>query len=335
MPHAFARGCVERMATLEIDSLTKSYGDVRALRPPARAARPGPPCGSVAATAAGTTTPRRTARGALAADGGEVRWEGRPLDLAARRRIGYMPEERGLYPRMKVGEQLVYLARLHGLSAAAAKDAMERWTTTLGVEARRGDEVQKLSLGNQQRVQLAAALTHDPELLVLDEPFSGLDPVAVDVMSGVLRDRAQAGVPVVFSSHQLDLVERLCDRVGIIKDGAMVEVGTIDELRRTEQERWVVDGPPGATWIGAVPDARAVSLEGSRTVVELAPGPTGDGTRGVPGGREQAVLRAALAAGPVHEFALVRPSLTELYRDVVSAEEKPAATAAETVEVGA
>ncbi len=247
-----------------------------------------------------------------------------------------MPEERGLYPRMKVGEQLVYLARLHGLSAAAAKDAMERWTTTLGVEARRGDEVQKLSLGNQQRVQLAAALTHDPELLVLDEPFSGLDPVAVDVMSGVLRDRAEAGVPVVFSSHQLDLVERLCDRVGIIKDGAMVEVGTIDELRRTEQERWVVDGPPGATWIGAVPDARAVSLEGSRTVVELVPGgSTGDGTGGVPGGREQAVLRAALAAGPGPAFALVRPSLTELYRDVVSAEEKPAATAAETVEVGA
>ncbi len=180
---------------------------------------------------------------------------------------------------MKVGEQLVYLARLHGLSAAGAKDAMERWTTTLGVEARRDDEVQKLSLGNQQRVQLAAALTHDPELLVLDEPFSGLDPVAVDVMSGVLRDRADAGVPVVFSSHQLDLVERLCDRVGIIKDGAMVEVGTIDELRRTEQERWVVDGPPGATWIGAVPDARAVSLEGrapsssSRPAVRPVPGP--------------------------------------------------------------
>ncbi|MCR1982248.1 ATP-binding cassette domain-containing protein [Cellulosimicrobium cellulans] len=328
------------MATLEIDSLTKSYGAVRALRGTSFDVRAGEIFGFVGSNGAGKTTTMRIVLGVLAADGGEVRWEGRPLDLAARRRIGYMPEERGLYPRMKVGEQLVYLARLHGLSAAGAKDAMERWTTTLGVEARRDDEVQKLSLGNQQRVQLAAALTHDPELLVLDEPFSGLDPVAVDVMSGVLRDRADAGVPVVFSSHQLDLVERLCDRVGIIKDGAMVEVGTIDELRRTEQERWVVDGPPGATWIGAVPDARAVSLEGSRTVVELAPGGppgagTGDGTGGVPGGREQAVLRAALAAGPVHEFALVRPSLTELYRDVVSAEEKPAATAAETVEVGA
>ena len=326
------------MATLEIDSLTKTYGDVRALRGTSFDVRAGEIFGFVGSNGAGKTTTMRIILGVLAADGGEVRWDGRPIDLAARRRIGYMPEERGLYPRMKVGEQLVYLARLHGLSAADAKDAMERWTTTLGVDARRGDEVQKLSLGNQQRVQLAAALTHDPELLVLDEPFSGLDPVAVDVMSGVLRDRAEAGVPVVFSSHQLDLVERLCDRVGIIKDGAMVEVGTIDELRRTETERWVVDGPPGATWIGAVPDARAVSLERSRTVVELThrDGAAGDRTAvDGPSGREQAVLRAALAAGPVHEFSLVRPSLTELYRDVVSAEEKPAGTAAETVEVGA
>ncbi|WP_454729838.1 ABC transporter ATP-binding protein [Cellulosimicrobium protaetiae] len=321
------------MATLEIGSLTKTYGDVRALRGTSFDVRAGEIFGFVGSNGAGKTTTMRIVLGVLAADGGEVRWDGRPIDLAARRRIGYMPEERGLYPRMKVGEQLVYLARLHGLSAADATDAMERWTTTLGVDARRGDEVQKLSLGNQQRVQLAAALTHDPELLVLDEPFSGLDPVAVDVMSGVLRDRAEAGVPVVFSSHQLDLVERLCDRVGIIKDGAMVEVGTIDELRRTETERWVVDGPPGAGWIGAVPDARAVSLEGSRTVVELTPGAGAavDGTSG----REQAVLRAALAAGPVHEFSLVRPSLTELYRDVVSAEEHPAAVAAETVGVGA
>ena len=137
-----------------------------------------------------------------------------------------MPEERGLYPKMKVGEQLVYLARLHGLSTAAARRSVETWTERLGVAHRRDDEVQKLSLGNQQRVQLAAALVHDPQILVLDEPFSGLDPVAVDVMSQVLRDKVAEGVPTVFSSHQLDLVERLCDRVGIVKDGRMVAVGT-------------------------------------------------------------------------------------------------------------
>ena len=158
---------------------------------------------------------------------------------------------------MKVGDQLVYLARLHGMDRTAAQRSMRRWTENLGVEARRGDEVIRLSLGNQQRVQLAAALVHDPQILVLDEPFSGLDPVAVDVMSDVLR--AQARVPVMFSSHQLELVERLADRVGIVKDGSMVAVGTIDELRRTEQQQLLVDGPPPTEWVSRVPAARVVT----------------------------------------------------------------------------
>src|SRR5699024_6286243 len=126
------------------------------------------------------------------------------------------------YPKMKVGDQLRFLARLHGLSAADAATATDKWTERLGVASRRGDDVESLSLGNQQRVQLAAALVHEPEVLVLDEPFSGLDPVAVDVMSDVLKERAAAGVPVIFSSHQLDLVERLCHRVGIVSAGSMV-----------------------------------------------------------------------------------------------------------------
>ena len=169
-----------------------------------------------------------------------------------RRRIGYMPEERGLYPKMKVGEQLRYLGRLHGMAPADAASAVEHWTERLGIAARVGDEVQKLSLGNQQRVQLCAALIHDPEVLVLDEPFSGLDPVAVEVMSGVLRDAADAGAPVVFSSHQLDLVERLCDRVGIIREGRMVAVGTVGELSasRCHGDRRRGPARPGAGQAG-------------------------------------------------------------------------------------
>src|SRR5699024_11838385 len=160
-------------------------------------------------------------RGARGACCRQVRWAGSVLDRKARRQVGYMPEERGLYPKMKVGQQLVYLARLHGMGKAEAIAAMEHWTAVLNVDSRRGDEVQQLSLGNQQRVQLCAALVHNPKVLVLDEPFSGLDPVAVEVMSQVLRERAAAGVPVVFSSHQLDLVERLCDRVGVVSAGQM------------------------------------------------------------------------------------------------------------------
>nr|WP_218888465.1 ATP-binding cassette domain-containing protein [Saccharopolyspora hordei] len=266
--------------------------------------------GFVGSNGAGKTTTMRIALGVLAADSGEVRWNGAPLDLTTRRRIGYMPEERGLYPRMKVGEQLAYLGELHGMSTADARAAADRWTERLGLAERRDEEVQKLSLGNQQRVQLAAALVHDPDVLVLDEPFSGLDPVAVDVMSAVLREKCDSGVPVVFSSHQLDLVQRLCDRVGIVRSGRMVACGSVDELRDQGPVTLVVDAPdatPG--WADGVPGARVVSVTGSRTTLELAEGAD-----------DQAVLKAALATGPVREFSRHRPSLTELFRNVVSEE---------------
>lgn len=296
------------MSTLELDRLTKRFGDVVALDDLSLDVAAGEILGFVGSNGAGKSTAMRIVLGVLAADAGEVRWDGRPIDAAARRRIGYMPEERGLYPRMKVGEQLRYLARLHGLEPRAATSAMDRWTSALGIDSRREDEVIRLSLGNQQRVQLAAALVHEPDLLVLDEPFSGLDPVAVDVMSLVLREQAAAGVPVVFSSHQLDLVERLCDRVGIIRAGRVVAVGSIEELRRTPTSQWFVDGPPADRWVRSVPQAILVQADAGSTVVELPDAP----------GLEQQVLEAALAAGPVRAFGRRRPSLTELYRDVVS-----------------
>ena len=299
------------MPTLEIDNLSKSYGSLRALDSMSFSVASGEIFGFVGSNGAGKSTTMRIALGVLAADSGEVRWDGAPLDVAARRAVGYMPEERGLYPKMKVGEQLVYLARLHGLSPKAATAAMELWTERLGVAARRDSDVQSLSLGNQQRVQLAAALVHDPEILVLDEPFSGLDPVAVDVMSGVLREKADQGAPVVFSSHQLELVEHLCDRVGIVRAGRMVASGTVDELRSNAAPRWLVDAPDApAGWASAIPGVTHVQTTGTRTVVEV----------GRAQGAEQVVLQAALATGTVREFAPQRASLTDLFRDVVSAE---------------
>ena len=140
----------------------------------------------------------------LAADSGEVTWRGARLDRAARQRFGYMPEERGLYPKMTVTDQLVYLGQLHGMSRDDARRRTAALLDRLGLGERAGEHVEKLSLGNQQRVQIAAALVHDPEVLVLDEPFSGLDPLAVETVVGVLRERAATGSPVLFSSHQLD-----------------------------------------------------------------------------------------------------------------------------------
>ena len=298
---------------LEIDAVSKRYGDVVALREMTFDVRPGELFGFVGSNGAGKTTTMRIALGVLSADAGEVRYAGEPVTHETRRHIGYMPEERGLYPKMKVGEQLTYLARLHGMPAAVARASAEKWTERLGVAARRDDEVQKLSLGNQQRVQLAAALVHEPRILVLDEPFSGLDPVAVDVMSQVLKEKAADGVPVMFSSHQLDLVERLCDRVGIVRSGQMVECGRVAELRSSGAVRLQIDAPQAADgWADGLAGVKVLGRDGSVTEVELGEGAD-----------DQAVLAAALATGPVRGFTHKQPSLTELFRSVVT-EEVPA-----------
>jgi ABC-2 type transport system ATP-binding protein len=169
--------------------------------------------------------------GVLSADSGGVTWQGRPLSREDRQRFGYMPEERGLYPKMTVADQVVYLGRLHGMSAADARKRTAVLLERLELGGRENDPVEKLSLGNQQRVQIAAALVHDPDLLVLDEPFSGLDPLAADTVVAVLRERAALGAGVLFSSHQLDLVERLCDDLVIIADGTIRAAGSRSYLR--------------------------------------------------------------------------------------------------------
>ena len=258
---------------LTIDHLYKRYGDVVALDDMTFTVQAGEIFGFVGSNGAGKTTAMRIILGVLAADSGEVRWGGNVIDAVGRRRIGYMPEERGLYPKMKIGEQLIYFARLHGMSASDASTAAHAWAERLGVASRFNDNVQALSLGNQQRVQLAAALVHEPTILVLDEPFSGLDPVAVDVMSAVLAERAAAGVPVIFSSHQLDLVQRICDRVGIVKAGHMVECGSVDELRSAADAQLVVTAAAPPDWATRIPGVTLISASGStsnRSCVSLS-----------------------------------------------------------------
>jgi len=292
---------------LEIDRIAKRYGEVVAVDDLSFEVRAGELFGFVGRNGAGKTTTMRIVLGVLAPDAGVVRWLGAPLTFETRRRIGYMPEERGLYPKMHVAEQLAYLGELHGMTGAEARNAALGWLDRFGLADRRDAELQALSLGNQQRVQLAAALVFGPDVLVLDEPFAGLDPVAVDVMAGVLRERADAGVPVIFSSHELELVERLCDRVGIVERGRMVACGTVDELRAGGQERrWIdVPGAPG-DWDAGVPGVRLVRTDGSRRLFEL------DG-----GVDDQVLLQAALATGPVRAFERVEPSLGDLFRTVI------------------
>jgi ABC-2 type transport system ATP-binding protein len=298
---------------LELRDLARSYGDVVALDGVSFTVEQGQLFGFVGPNGAGKTTAMRIVLGVLRPDRGEVLWRGRPVAAPTRSSFGYMPEERGLYPKMRVRDQLVYLARLHGIGAAEAAAAADRWIDRLGLAERAQERVEKLSLGNQQRVQLAAALVHDPELLVLDEPFSGLDPVGVDVLAGVLQEYAATGVPVVFSSHQLELVERLCEAVAILKDGRLVASGRVDELRargadERRQVRVAVAGA-GEEWLARVPSAEVVA-RGSRgeLLVALHDGAGPDD-----------VLDAARAAGSVTHFSLERPTLTDLFRTAVAA----------------
>jgi ABC-2 type transport system ATP-binding protein len=291
---------------LELQGLSRRYGDVVALDDLSFTVREGQMFGFIGPNGAGKTTAMRIILGVLEADAGEVLWRGRPMDDEARRRVGYMPEERGLYPKMRVRDQLEYFARLHGLSLHDAQEATTYWTERLGVAERAGDRVEALSLGNQQRVQLAAALVHGPELLVLDEPFSGLDPVGVDALAEVLAEQAANGVPVIFSSHQLGLVERLCEAVAIINRGRLVAAGPVEELRASGGERrWQVEVADAAgDWASGLDGVTVLEKDNGRVVLAVD-------------GDEQRVLHAARAAGRVTLFSAVQPSLAQLFRQAV------------------
>jgi ABC-2 type transport system ATP-binding protein len=263
--------------------------------------------GFVGRNGAGKTTTMRIILGVLSADSGEVRLDGTRLTSADRRRFGYMPEERGLYPKMPLAEQLVYLARLHGFSRTAARRNTDRLLDQLGLTERAADRVETLSLGNQQRAQVAAALVHEPQALILDEPFSGLDPLAVDVVLAVLRERASAGIPVLFSSHQLDIVEQLCDDLVIIADGSIRAAGSRDELRdqyagRTYQVTLGTD----TGWLRDQPGIRVRDFDGPHAVFD-ADTPAA----------AQSVLADAVRRGPVISFGPRRPRLAEIFKEVI------------------
>jgi ABC-2 type transport system ATP-binding protein len=291
---------------LELHDVSRSFDRRRVLDDISFTVGAGRLTGFVGSNGAGKTTTMRIILGVLAADAGRVLWRGAPVDRAARRRFGYMPEERGLYPKMRIMDQLVYFGRLYGLSPARARQQAEALLQRLQLADRAGDRLDVLSLGNQQRVQVAAALVHDPVLLVLDEPFSGLDPMAVDAMTALLRDRVATGVPVLFSSHQLDLVERICDDLVIIADGTVVAAGPVAQLRSERagtRYRLVLNDDAG--WLRDVPDLRVLDVDGPRALLELADP-----------AQDQAVLRRALQRGPVREFSRVIPALADIYREV-------------------
>ncbi len=292
---------------LEIDGVNKRFGTRPVLRDVSFSVSGGRLTGFVGANGAGKTTMMRIILGVLSADSGRVSLNGTPLVATDRRRFGYMPEERGLYPKMKVAEQLVYLARLHGFDTVAAKRNASALLERLGLEERAHDTLESLSLGNQQRTQIAAALVHEPEVLILDEPFSGLDPMAVDVVLGVLKEHATGGAPVLFSSHQLDIVERLCDDLVIIAGGEIRAAGPRDELRRqhsSERTELLLAGDAG--WVREMPGITVVDVDGSWALFESESAAA-----------RQSVLSAAITRSEVVSFANQHRPLAEIFKEVV------------------
>jgi ABC-2 type transport system ATP-binding protein len=300
---------------LEVDALVRTYGPVRALDGMTFAVEPGSVTGFLGPNGAGKTTTMRAIFGLTALDAGVVRWDGRRIDHQARSRFGYLPEERGLYPTMRVLDQLVYLGKLRGMSGSDAEAEATRWLGDLNLTDRARDSLEDLSLGNQQRVQLIGALIHRPDVLVLDEPFSGLDPVAVDALSKVLVAEARRAATVLFSSHQLDLVEDLCERAIVVDRGRVVAAGTIDDLTAGSEPVLEVAVPtdPDGDWTRRLGGAgfTVISVQSGRVRLALEPGP------GAVVDRANAVLDVARTAGPVSHFAFDRRSLAEVFLGTV------------------
>ncbi|KUF07823.1 ABC transporter ATP-binding protein [Leucobacter sp. G161] len=297
---------------IDIAGISRSFGDRTVLDDVNFRVESGRMTGFVGANGAGKTTTMRIILGVLAADSGTVSLNGQPLTAGDRSRFGYMPEERGLYPKMAVLDQLIYLGRLHGMSTADAKASATGLLDRLGLGERAGDHLESLSLGNQQRAQIAAALVHEPIALVLDEPFSGLDPMAVEVVLGVLQDYAAQGAPVLFSSHQLDIVERLCDDVVVIGGGKIRAQGSREGLRAEHAGRVfeldLAGSAADAGWVREQPGVSVTHLDGGFARFEA------DSDEAA-----QAVLAHAvqLSDTVVRSFAPVTPSLAQIFREVI------------------
>jgi ABC-2 type transport system ATP-binding protein len=299
-----------RPVTLAIEQLHKRFGPVVALDGLAFDVPGGQVFGFLGANGAGKTTTMRIVLGVLEADAGTVTWRGADSRTLPRATWGYLPEERGLYPRMVVIDQLVYFAALYGVTPDRARREAHHWLARFRVPelaSRRADE---LSKGNQQKIQLIAAILHDPEVLLMDEPFTGLDPVNVAILREAFFELRDAGKTLIFSTHQMETVEALCESIAIVDRGRVVVGGPLREIRRSAGRRLVhlsVDGDHRLPWLAAVPSARILRAGYGRTEVELDEGVNPD-----------TILAAAIAAGAtVTHFEVDEVSLEQIFIDHV------------------
>jgi ABC-2 type transport system ATP-binding protein len=300
---------------LVLRGVSKSFSGHVAVRELSLEVPKGSVFGLLGPNGAGKTTTLRMVMDILGADSGEVEILGRPADHAARDRIGYMPEERGLYPRMVLEEQLVFMAAIKGVRRREATERLSPWLERFGLADWRERKVNELSKGMQQKAQFIATVLHEPDVLIMDEPMSGLDPVGMDVMREVMLDLVRRGATIVLSSHQMDTVERLCDRVALINRGEKVLDGAVAEVKARHGKNTVVLAYEGdGSFLASVPGVVRVSEFGHHVEIKLADGAD-----------PQPLLREAAARLRVRRFEIVEPSLHDIFVETVTGHGKEAA----------
>lgn len=289
--------------SLTLAGVTKRYGDLLAVNDVSMHVPTGSVFGFLGPNGAGKSTTMRMIMSVLIPDDGDISWHGNRINDKVRQRFGYLAEERGLYPRMRVGAQLTYLAELKGLGRADARQRVDAWLERLEITEHRNKRVDQLSKGNQQKVQFISAVAHDPELVILDEPFSGLDPLNVDLMRVAMQQLRDSGTTIIFSTHRMDTVEDLCRDVALINRGRLVLSGNLLELKRAARRHVIRLGMTGNyDFLDHFPNV--VITKRHDEYVEIGVSDTFDAN---------ALLQAALAHGHVTQFNLGLPSLHEIY----------------------
>ena len=292
---------------LIIENVTKRFGEVTAVDELTLSVDEGTMYGFLGANGAGKTTTFRMILGLLNADEGRITWNNKPIGYETSPEIGYLPEERGLYPKMKVEEQLIFLGRLRGMKKNDAKMSLKKWLERMEISHYANKKVEELSKGNQQKIQVIASLMHNPRLLILDEPFSGLDPVNVEMLKKAILEFRNDGATIVFSSHRMDHVEELCEQLSIIDHGKQIVSGTLRDVKRSFGKQNIrIHSDFDLSRLGNIAGVNSVvkSIEGAVYQVESE-------------SIADKLLNAALEMGPIRHFSIEEPSLQDIFIEKV------------------